>query len=85
MYTYDGKIIQKILKKWKCESGAKRVIQFRYRNGILSIFTSEPGYMIGKAGCLVYKYEDILRKEFSDFIKVEFTETENYWAQSLKI
>ena len=60
MYTYEGKIIQKILKKWKCESGAKRVIQFRYRNGILSIFTSEPGYMIGKAGCLVYKYEDIL-------------------------
>lgn len=80
MYTYDGKIIQKILKYWKQESGAKRVIQFRYRDGILSLFTSEPGYMIGKAGCLVYKYEDILKKEFSDFIKVEFIETNSYWA-----
>lgn len=80
MYTYNGKIIQKILKQWKRESGAKRVIQFMYRDGILSIFTSEPGYMIGKAGCLVYKYEDILKKEFSDFVKVEFTETNNCWA-----
>ena len=80
MYTYRGKIIQKVLKEWKQESGAKRVIQFRYRDGILSIFTSEPGYMIGKAGCLVNKYEDILKNEFSDFTKVEFTETENCWA-----
>ena len=45
MYTYKGKIIQKILKQWKQESGAKRVIQFRYKDGILSLFTSEPGNM----------------------------------------
>ena len=74
------KLYRKFWKSGNVKVGAKRVIQFRYRNGILSIFTSEPGYMIGKAGCLVYKYEDILKKEFSDFIKVEFTETENYWA-----
>lgn len=80
MYTYKGKIIQKVLKEWKQESGVKRVIQFRYRDGILSIFTSEPGYMIGKAGFLVYKYEDILKNELSDFVKVKFTETENYWV-----
>ena len=80
MYTYTGKIIQKILKEWKHESGAKRVIQFKYRNGILSIYTSEPGYMIGKAGCLVDKYQRIIKKEMSDFERVEITETDNYWA-----
>lgn len=80
MYTCYGKIIQKILKQWKHERGAKRVIQFKYREGILSIFTSEPGYMIGKGGCLVYKYENILKEEFSNFKKIEFTETDNCWA-----
>ncbi len=80
MMSYEGKIIQKIIKKWIEESGATRVVQYRYRDGILSIYTSQPGYMIGKAGCLVYKYEDILKNELSDLEKIDFVETEYYWA-----
>ena len=80
MMSYEGKIIQKIIKKWKEESGATRVVQYRYRDGILSIYTSQPGYMIGKAGCLVYKYEDILKNELKKKKKIDFVETEYYWA-----
>ena len=57
--THQGfynKKIQKIMKKWKEESGATRVIQFKYRSGILTIYTSQPGWLIGKAGVLSDKY-----------------------------
>lgn len=72
--------IQKILKSWKNESGATRVIQFRYRNGILEIFTSQPGWLIGKAGVLVDKYTEILKKELHDFKELKFIETGYYWV-----
>lgn len=72
--------IRKILKDWKEEAGATRVIQYRYRNGLLTIFTSQPGWLIGKAGVLVDKYREILKKEIYDFEKLEFVETAYYWV-----
>lgn len=74
------KRIQKILKSWKKESGATRVIQFRYRNGILEIFTSQLGWLIGKAGIIVDKYTEILKSELYDFKELKFIETDYYWA-----
>lgn len=74
------KRIQKIIKKWKEESGASRVIQFKYKNGELTIFTSQPGYLIGKAGVLADKYRDIMEHEFSNFKDLKFLETNYYWA-----
>ena len=74
------KRIQKILKSWKNESGATRVIQFKYRNGILEIFTSQPGWLIGKAGVLVDKYTEILKRELHDFKELKFIETSYYWV-----
>lgn len=75
-----GKTIRKILKAWKDESGATRIIQFQYKNGILEIFTSQPGWLIGKGGALVYKYEQILKKELHDFKNLKFIETDYYWV-----
>lgn len=72
--------INKILKQWKIESGTKKVIQYRYREGTLSIYTSQPGYLIGGAGALVNKYEEILAKELNDFKDVKFVETESFWV-----
>jgi len=73
-------IIQKILKQWKKEAGATRVIQYRYRNGILTIYSSQPGLLIGKAGVFVNKYKEILEKKVYDFKNLEFVETEYYWV-----
>lgn len=72
--------IRKILKDWKEEVGVTRVIQYRYRNGILTIYTSQPGLLIGKAGVTVDKYGKILKKEISNFENLEFVETEYYWV-----
>lgn len=74
-----SKLIQKILKEWKKEAGITRAIQFKYRNGVLTIYTSQCGWLIGFHGTLVAKYEKILKEELGDeFNKVEFVETDFY-------
>lgn len=72
--------IQKILKKWKKESGVMRVIQYTYKNGLLTIYTSQPGWLIGKKGELANKYIQIFKKEIPDFKDLTFIETEYYWV-----
>lgn len=76
---YD-RLIQKIIKKWKKEAGATRVVQWTYRQGILTIYTSEPGYLIGKAGILSNKYGDIFREKLPGFIHYQIFETNYLWA-----
>ncbi len=70
--------IQKILKRWKKEARTTRVIQYRYRKGMLTVYSSQPGWLIGKGGVLVDKYREILEKEVYDFKDLEFVETEYY-------
>lgn len=72
--------IRKFLKDWKEEVGVTRVIQYRYRNGMLTIYTSQPGLLIGKAGVIVDKYREILKQEIFDFKELEFVQTEYYWV-----
>ena len=75
-----GRRIQKIIKEWKKESGATRMIQFKYRDGILTIYSSQPGYLIGRAGIIVDKYRKVFEKELFDFKEIKFEETDYYWA-----
>lgn len=74
--------IQRIIKEWKKECRISRVIQWRLdRNGILQIYTSQPGIMIGREGKTYYKYKEILEKELgNDFKTVTFVETSWLWA-----
>ena len=78
-------LIQKIIKQWKKEAGASRVIQWTYQHGILTIYTSEPGYLIGKAGILYNKYGDMLRMKLPNFIHFRIVETASLWAQKIHI
>ena len=77
-----NKIIYKIIKKWKKEAGVNGVIQWKLcMDKTLKIFTSQPGYLIGKGGLLINKYNKILKKELgATFNRVEFIETSWYWA-----
>lgn len=76
------KQIYEILKEWKKESGAKGVIQFKYSclTGNLTIYTSYPGWLIGKAGLLVEKYRNILKEKIIGFKSLEIVETDYYYA-----
>lgn len=77
-----GRKIQEILKEWKRESGATRVIQFKweYLNESLIIYSSQCGILIGRGGIYYDKYLDILKKELSNLKAIEFKETDYYWV-----
>lgn len=74
--------IFKILKAWKEESMMERgVIQFKYNysTGILVLYTTYPGWLIGKAGCHINKYTEIFKNEIYGFNSIEFIQTDyNY-------
>jgi len=59
--------IKEIIKSWRDESGicdifTDRKIMYRLSsNNKLSIYTSCPGFLIGKAGHLYNKYEELLK------------------------
>lgn len=67
--------VSEILKLWRDEVNYKYSIHYRYINGILTVYTEFPGYLIGARGKLLYKYKNILEENFSDFINVEFIQT----------
>lgn len=76
-----GKRIQRIIKQWKEEAGVTRVIQWTYKDGILAIYTAQPGFLIGKGGALVDKYKEIFKQELGMcFEKIDMIETDWLWA-----
>lgn len=72
--------LRQILKDWKIESRAKRVIQYTYRDGILILYTSQVGYLIGLRGTLVDKYRQILSETMPEFKDVKIVEVSYYWV-----
>lgn len=75
-----NKQIIDILTQWKYECKATTILQFKmsYSTGILIIYTSQPGYFIGKAGCYFNKYTEMFKEEFSGFNNIEIVEVDNY-------
>lgn len=79
-----GEYIVKIIKQWKEECGVHSPIQFKFSllNDTLTIYTSQPGYLIGAEGHTYIKYKDMLKKEFyfDENFKIDFVETDFYYA-----
>ena len=65
-----------ILTAWCKEAGVKTPVGYYLdiMDGTYYIYTDKPGYLIGKAGCLVNKYQQLLRKQFSTMTSVKFVE-----------
>lgn len=78
---YD-RLIQKIIKQWKKEAGTNRVVQWKLcMDKTLKIYTSQPGFLIGKGGALVDKYKEIFKQELGvRFEKIDMIETDWLWA-----
>lgn len=77
------KRIYYILEKWKREARAGGVIQFKFNciTGHLKVYTSHPGWLIGKAGYLVEKYRIIFKEKIPEFKTLEIIETDNYFVK----
>lgn len=63
-----------ILREWKKEAKSTKPLQYKYKDGILEIYTSQPGYLIGKAGWLFNKYRERLLKEFPKLKEIKLHE-----------
>lgn len=71
-------LVERCLEEWASEAKAKYPVQFHISDdGVLRIYTSRPGYFIGKTGSLVDKYEAKIKSRFKDIKEIHFVEV-NY-------
>ena len=65
-----------ILSAWCEEAKVKTPVGYYldYTDGIYYVYTDRPGYLIGKGGCLVHKYQQLLQAQFSAMKALKFVE-----------
>ena len=76
--------IHNIIKEWKHEAGVRGIILTGHTSPsspYLTIFTSNPGLMIGYHGELKDKYIKKLRTEMNGLIDVHFVVTDKYYIR----
>lgn len=66
--------IKKALEAWKKESGVKRPVLFNVRENVVNVYTSQPGYFIGKAGILFDKFASIIQEKCGESVVVQLHE-----------
>lgn len=84
---YWNKQISKVIEEWCKEAGVVSPVGY-YRNslsGYFEIYTDSPGYLIGKGGNLVEKYELALNQLFCSDLKVKFIEIRGGFANCGRI
>ncbi len=76
------KVIMKILKEWKQESGLKEPIRFKLDKNIIYIYTGNLGFLIGRGGITYNKYADRLVAELPMVkgLKISLQEVSRFWA-----
>lgn len=74
MSTYA---LKTIILEWMKEAKTYKPVQFSYKNNEVFIYTSQPGYLIGKAGVLFNKYKTKLTEAFDNCDYVHIIEVYN--------
>lgn len=78
---------RKFLEDWCRDARVTEPVAYEYEYGKgFVIYTNRPGYLIGKAGNLIAKYEERLQKEFGQNNKIKIVEVRGGFAnyQSVK-
>lgn len=65
-----------VLSAWCEEAKVKTPVGYYldYADGTYYVYTDKPGYLIGKGGCLVSKYRQLLHTQFPTMKSVKFVE-----------
>lgn len=73
-------VMNDLFKQWKEEACLNRPILYdiTWDEGIITIYTTKPGYLIGEHGILVTRYTDAMRKIWSSFKSFKFKEVYHY-------
>lgn len=78
------KEISNIFKEWKQEAGVKGIILlgvFPGSRDTIKVCTDKPGFMIGRGGVLVDKYEQKLKQYNPKLDRIEFVETDSWYIK----
>ena len=76
--------ISKIIKEWKDEAKVPEVIQvspYSSTSKTITIFTSKPGWLIGKNGVLHNKYFDKLKEVNKNLSELKYVETDGWYVK----
>lgn len=67
---------ERVMKKWLKEAKLKEDIYYNidYNERIITIYTTRPGWLIGKQGYLVEKYTSIMQDKWNSFVGFKFIE-----------
>lgn len=72
--------ISETIQYWKDDAHIHEPIMYdiNWETREITIYTTRPGWLIGKAGCLVNKYTEIMKEEWPVFKGFKFKETRDW-------
>lgn len=71
----NPRMIKSIIRQWKYEAGVDSPIMFKYdSSGEITIYTSQPGFLVGKAGTIINKFKLIFQNELRGFTGIKLQE-----------
>lgn len=79
--TYiDHQNIKRVLRNWKLEASEHQIdTLYDYINGVVVIYTTRPGQLVGQGGKLLEKYKQELMMSCDNVVNVLLFEVENVW------
>ena len=74
------RVMNNLFKQWKKEAQLNEPILYdiTWTEGIITIYTTKPGYLIGAKGIFVSRYTDAMRKIWPFFKEFKFKEVYYY-------
>ena len=73
------RFIRTLIREWKAEAKVKERVGYKinYMERTITLATNRPGYLIGRAGMLIEKYENKMRENWSLFKKFYFIDLDD--------
>lgn len=62
------------LENWKKDSKSVQPLMYTVRGKTVTVYTTQPGWYIGKAGCLIDKYIALFKQIFGDEVELKIVE-----------
>lgn len=64
------------IERWRNEAKVDVPVMCKIKDNNITIYTTLPGYLIGKGGQLINKYIQIFKNKYGEDIKINIIETE---------
>lgn len=69
--------VEDVLREWKAEAKVTHLMLYRLRNNVITIYTDQPGPLIGCAGERIARYtEELKNVPYPNILEVRLEETD---------